>query len=127
MNTKLRYNLSRGKNYMKWKLYNRNIVHYLDPNQATICMYDATLHNNQRLARKIHEGEHKAVCSWVSAKSFRVFDFLNEFDGGVELVYNPRVLPHWFVKGGTDNIDGSRFAVIYTQKNKVYGFGKMDN
>ena len=64
---KIRFNLGRGENYMKWQLKGNNpkaVAHY-DPEKYCLFLMGARLTNKPKTAKKIHKGAHKVVCAWI--------------------------------------------------------------
>jgi len=119
---KIRFNLGRGKNYMKWKVEGPNGAKYYSPDEVQIHMNGCQLKNQRGTAEKINGGASKTVCAWVRCMHVEIFpvDFLRlneEFD--TQLKYNPRVLPHWFT--GTDqNVDGMFVRRVVSFGKKLY-------
>ena len=71
---KVRFNLSRGKNYMKWKvMYNDGSVEFYHPTEVQIIMTGCTLLNNRKSADKIFSGETtKVVCAFIRCENVEV-------------------------------------------------------
>jgi hypothetical protein len=96
---KVRFNLGRGKNYMKWKItYQNGDTQYLDPNDVQLNLYCCQFKNNKSIAQRIYDGGHKVVCAWVLCDDIIINDIYNS-DDGVEVSYNPRVIPNWMSEG----------------------------
>jgi hypothetical protein len=97
---KVRFNLGRGKNYMKWKVeYPNKVVEYLNPTEVQLVMKNCQLRNHKGVANKIFNGANKTVCAWVLCeqieivtKDFKHYDILSR-----KLKYNPRVKPNWLL------------------------------
>jgi hypothetical protein len=102
---KVRFNLGRGANYMKWKVqYPNGVVEYHNPSETQLILNGCQLRNYKGVAKKIFDGGNKTVCAWVLCdeieiitltttnylKLFTQFDLM--FD---RLKYNPRVKPNW--------------------------------
>ena len=62
---KVRFNLGKGKNYMKWKLQFPTHSEYYSPSEYNLAMFGCTLKNSKTTAKKIHDGAHKTVCAWI--------------------------------------------------------------
>jgi hypothetical protein len=117
---KVRFNLSAGKNYMKWKIeYPNKKVEYLDPNAVQLIMKGCTLKNHRKTAQKIHDGAHKTVCAWVLCDSINI-DYLSYIEPkpDTQLKYNPRVSPNWMFKN--DNVDNFSTDEIISLGNKLF-------
>lgn len=115
---KVRFNLARGKNYMKWKVeYPDKNVEYHDVSEVQLVMRNCKLKNYRNVAEKIYNGANKEVCAWVLCEdlSIKKEDFIK--DEGYERVrYNPREIPHWVYKG--EMADGLSFQTLIS-----IGFG----
>lgn len=118
---KLRFNLGKGENFMKWKLtYPDKTSVYLDPNETTIMMMGCELVNRKTTAKRIHAGENKTVCAHIKAEEVSVFDITSKPSKDLaEVAYNPRIKPHWRDEYHND-LDGLKFAALITHGNKVY-------
>jgi hypothetical protein len=119
-NIKVRFNLSRGKNYMKWKIaYPDGNIEYLDPNKVDLLMKKCKLRNSMKTAQKIFDGENKTVCAWILCDDVIISDNLEEsLDENERLRYNPRVKPNWDFRDV--NVDGKQFCVIESRGSKLY-------
>ena len=95
---KVRFNLGRGKNYMKWKVqYTTGEVDYFKPTEVQLIMKGCQLKNHKVVAQKIFDGGEKVVCAWVlcdeieiRTKNFAKIDLICD-----RIKYNPRVRPNW--------------------------------
>lgn len=131
-NIKVRFNLGKGKNYMKWKveypvikmgngkLY-KELPHYYDPNEVTLKLFDCTLKNYKGVAKKIFKGENKTVCAWILCKEIIATDKLSNkiiVNEHSQIKYNPRIEPNWVFDDG--NADGMKFKRIITKGRGVY-------
>jgi len=57
---KIRFNLGRGKNFMKWKIqYPNGEIEYHNPTDVQLLMHDCTLKNRKKTAQKIFDGAKK--------------------------------------------------------------------
>lgn len=115
---KVRFNLGKGQNYMKWKVqYPNGYVNYYHPYDVQLIMTDCILKNSRTTALKILNGEHKTVCAWVLCDSIEIRkdDFIP--DNGEQVKYNPRVLPFWN-RDGVD-MDGSKIREMYSVNSKL--------
>ncbi len=86
---KVRFNLSRGVNYLKWKIeYPDGNVMYYHPTGVQLVMGECTLKNYKKTAEKIHNGANKSVCAWVLCKTLDLkFDnFIT--DNTTQIKYN---------------------------------------
>jgi thymidylate synthase len=121
---KVRFNLSRGKNYMKWKIeYPSGEVEYCSPTDTQLIMKTCQLKNNRKTAEKIFNGEHKSVCAWILCEDIEVmYDKFKQLDvdpSNIQLKYNPRITPNWVLNKMTD-ADGFKFNEIGTVDYKLY-------
>jgi hypothetical protein len=103
---KVRFNLGKGKNYLKWKIQSTTGVEYHYPDDVQLIMHNCILKNNRKVADKIHSGENKDVCAWILCESISILSkdikwqpYL-EIDKttSLKLRYNPRVAPYWTTK-----------------------------
>ena len=120
---KVRFNLGKGDNYMKWKVTDLSVNSsvYLDPKDFTLLMTGAKLHNSKTTAQKIKDGSNKTVCAWIVCEELDLRPPLTCYQVlGEQVRYNPKVLPHWHDESGRD-IDGSVHEVLITFNNKLYG------
>ena len=120
---KVRFNLSRGENYMKWKIeYPDGTKEYLSPTDCQLIMHSVLLKNNKVQAQKIFDGGNKVVCAWVMCESIHVkreypFTAFDDFNPN-RISYNPRVKPYWVLKD--IDVDGGVFETIGSINNKLY-------
>lgn len=118
--SKVRFNLSRGTRYMKWKVETPEGVAYLDPDKHQLLLSNCQLKNNAKTATRIHEGANKTVCSWISCDEVQILEagclsMLNTED---RVHYNPRITPNWVFRG--ENADGLRIPTIVSSGRNVY-------
>ena len=115
---KVRFNLGRGENYMKWKVeYPNGYVNYYRPSDVQLILTNCQLKNSRITALKILNGQHKMVCAWVLCDRI---DLVHENfieDNHQHVKYNPKVLPFWN-KDGID-MDGSKIKEMYTVDYKL--------
>jgi hypothetical protein len=121
---KVRFNLGRGQNYMKWKIqYPSGEVEYVSPTSTQLVMKGCTLKNNKKTAQKIFDGEHKTVCAWILCDSIDVkfdgFDPYDTYSMCVRLKYNPRENPNWIYNDSV-NADNLSFIEIGTVDYKLF-------
>ncbi len=115
---KIRFNLGRGENYLKWKVTSPNgDVNYYEPNNVCLHMENCKLVNQQGTAKKIHDGANKTVCAWIESETVTIFHPLN-IAQGIKVSFNPRVQPNWVCDG--EIVDKGRFDVLYSFENGVY-------
>jgi hypothetical protein len=115
---KVRFNLSRGKNYMKWKVEGPDGVNYYDPSSVNLIMRDCQLKNNKATAKKIHAGAHKTVCAWVRCTEIVVSRTDTIFGYQMQVSYSPRSLPHW-TSSGKDNLDDTTWDLIISNDRRL--------
>lgn len=121
---KIRFNLGRGKNFLKWKIQDPNgKVQYLDPVETQLVMQDCILKNHRKTAEKIHGGQNKTVCAWVLCKKLEIKtgNFIQADLDGERVRYNPRVTPHWTLHG--NNVDGESVETIISVDRGLYVTG----
>ena len=117
---KVRFNLSRGKNYMKWKVvFPDGTIEYLSPDEVSLIMMKCKLSNNAKQAEKIFQGESKTVCAWVLCEEMKITGVpQKDITESSRLRYNPRVKPCWDFK--ESNCDGKEFDCIESRGNRLY-------
>ena len=116
---KVRFNLSRGVNYLKWKVeYPDGNVMYYYPTGVQLIMGDCTLKNYKKVAEKIHNGANKSVCAWVLCKTLELkFDnFIT--DNTTQIKFNPRVQPNWMINGEVS--DGKKLDSIHSIGHSLF-------
>lgn len=116
---KVRFNLGAGKNYMKWKVTDKdgNNVYY-DPNKVQLVMEGCVLKNNKKIAKKIFDGSHKMVCSWISCDNIKIMSEISDIDTTRQVKYNPRIQPNWVLDGII--IDDCEYPLLSTHNKNVY-------
>jgi hypothetical protein len=115
---KVRFNLGRGQNYMKWKVeYPNGWSKYFSPTENQLILRGCQLKNSRTTAMKILRGEHKVVCAWVLCDEIDIIQENFIQDNLQQVKYNPRVLPYWN-KDGVD-MDGSKINEMYTVDYKL--------
>ena len=120
---KVRFNLGRGQNYMKWKVkYTDGSVEYHSPSEVQLLMHDCILKNHKNTAQKIYDGANKTVCAWVLCKSLAIKknDFIKADTIGERVRYNPRVTPHWMLND--ENVDGRALEKLFSVDFGLYTF-----
>ena len=106
---KVRFNLGRGANYMKWKVqYPNGLVEYHNPSETQLILKGCQLRNHKGVAKKIFDGANKTVCAWVLCEDIEIINHtFIQFDKICDrLKYNPRVKPNWLLN---DNIVDNEF------------------
>ena len=117
--SKIRFNLGKGKNYLKWKVERpEKETEYLDPNEVQLVLRNCELKNNQKSAQEIFQGDYKKVCSWVLCESVEIKrnDFSSHSENQIR--YNPRVQPNWLLNG--ENVDGQKFDTIISDGRRLF-------
>ncbi len=111
-NAKVRFNLAKGKTFMKWKVEDDSNVLYLDPNRWSLIMKGCVLHNNIKKAKEIFNGANKDVCAWINVSELEIHpsEFFN-IEMGDPLYYNPKESPYWYNFDG-DNMDFMSLSTI---------------
>ena len=111
---KVRFNLGRGKNYMKWKIQSKSGVEYHSPCDVQLIMKGCQLKNSRKTAEKIFNGMNKDVCAWVLCDSIDIkFDNFEKVWVKDRVRYNPRKFPHW-VNYFDNDVDNCQFDKIIT-------------
>lgn len=123
---KIRFNLGRGENYMKWRIeyksQNKKSVNYINPSDVQLIMKDCVLKNNKSTATKIYSGDNKSVCAWILCDEIQIRYIGTETiksNNPNNLNYNPRINPFW-VLGKETNVDNHQFKEIITEGKKLY-------
>lgn len=117
-NYKVRFNLGRGANYLKWKVTSPNgKVNYYEPNDVCLHMENCKLVNQKGTAQKIFDGANKTVCAWIECEALTIFEPL-VIAKGTKISYNPRIQPNWVCDG--EIVDKGRYDVLYSFENGVY-------
>ena len=115
---KVRFNLGRGKNYLKWKIeYPNSEPQYLDPNEVKLVMEGCLLKNYKKVSQRIFDGSNKTVCSWVICDNV-IVKIPEPHLGGKSVSYNPRIKPHW-VYDGVD-ADNFTFETLVSDGRELY-------
>lgn len=119
---KIRFNLGRGCNFMKWKVENTvtGEIQYIDPAYTTLQMTNATLLNRKAAAEHIHGGANKYPCAWILAEKVEILPRYGKYHNGnlTQIKYNPRENPFWSLAGL--NIDGQYYSEIITINKSVF-------
>ena len=119
---KVRFNLGRGKNFMKWKVqYPDGKIEYHLPSEVQLLMHECILKNQKKTAQKIFDGGEKVVCAWVLCKELTIAwssNFVQADITGERVSYNPRVTPHWMLNG--ENADGLPVDTLVTVDYGIY-------
>lgn len=128
---KVRYNLSRGKNYMKWKVDDNGVVKYYSPDEVQLVMNICTLKNNRKTAEKIFCGANKEVCAWIECEYIKVIKSKRKYYKKMynlsEISYNPKTAPYWYDTIFSNSIDGFQFTTIITLTNTTYVLNRVDS
>ena len=127
---KVRFNLGRGKNYLKWKIESKSGVEYHYPADVQLILHNCILKNNRKTAEKIFNGMNKDVCAWVLCESITIKhkDNVNSYHDFEKvwvkdkLSYNPRKQPYWVYNGF--EADNEKFEKIVSVDYGLYGLKK---
>jgi hypothetical protein len=120
---KVRFNLGRGKNYMKWKIESESGVEYHYPAEVQLIMKGCQLKNNRKTAEKIFNGMNKDVCAWVICDSITIkHENFNKVWVKDKITYNPRKAPYWVFNGF--EADNDMFDEIVSIDYGLYGIKK---
>ena len=116
---KVRFNLGRGKNYLKWKVtHPDNSVIYYSPDEVQLVMTECTFKNHKSTAQKIYDGGNKTVCAWVLCKDIKIYTGKPITDETKKVRYNPRVQPNWLYDGKV--MDNATSIQLHTIDRGVY-------
>lgn len=117
---KIRFNLGRGKNYMKWKIDSPDgTTQYYDPKEVQLVMYNCTLKNNRKVAERILDGEiTKVVCAYILCERVEILAEKILEESNINVRYNPKVLPYWNVLG--KDMDGEIYGMIFSVGDKLF-------
>lgn len=111
---KIRFNLGRGENYLKWQVtYPDGDIIYYKPAEVQLVMTECVFKNHKKTAQKIYDGQNKSVCAWILCKEIEIktIDFIK--DETNKVTYNPRVQPNWMYDGEVfDNITSPQLHTI---------------
>ena len=110
---KVRFNLGRGANFMKWKVqYPNREVQYYAPSEVQLVMKGCQLRNHKGVAKKIFDGGNKTVCAWVLCDDIEISTrkFLQLDTYCQRIKYNPRVQPNWLLNG--EVVDNQKYEQI---------------
>lgn len=127
---KVRFNLGRGENYMKWKVVDpKGVTSYYFPTGVQLRMTGCVLKNNKAAAKRIFRGEsNKVVCAWVLCDKLEIItdDFIQPDETlSPRLKFNPRVAPNWQLELTSKlkqdlNVDDEYFNTITTVDYRLY-------
>jgi hypothetical protein len=114
----VRFNLGKGKNFMKWKVsYPSGTARYYEPSEVLIIMNGCKLVNHKGTAKKIFDGANKTVCAWVECEEIKVIDKVVTQSDARQVCYNPRVTPHWVLDN--EVVDKGEFEELFTVGKSV--------
>lgn len=126
---KVRFNLSKGKNYMKWKVQHPDYgIQYYDPEKVQLYMKGCLLKNNLKTAISIYKGAHKSVCAWILCDELIVFPVhkkIHFIDSkkALRVRYNPRINPYWTIR--SKNVDGLHIDALHTYDWNLFKTPKL--
>lgn len=115
---KVRFNLGKGKNYMKWKIEADGRSEYYSPDEYNLFMYGCQLKNQRATANKIHQGANKSVCAWILCDNIFLGQNVELPEANTRLTYNPRVRPNWMA--GEAVADNANFDSIWSDGRKLF-------
>ena len=116
---KVRFNLGKGKNYMKWKVEFPTHSEYYSPDDTTLALFGCQLKNHKKTAEKINQGANKSVCAWILCDNVFLTQNIEQPKDGVQLKYNPRTQPNWLA--GAAVVDNEYFDHIWSDGRKLFG------
>lgn len=121
---RVRFHLANGKHHGMWQVRRPDGTKtYHDPATKMLVMHGCYLRNSRRTAERIHAGARKSVCAWVLCRMVQTeavppSDSPAEF-APMQVRFNPRVLPHWHDRHGTD-LDGTEFRGIVSWNRDLF-------
>lgn len=115
---KVRFNLGKGKNFMKWKVEADGTSEYYSPDEYTLYMYGCQLKNQRSTAEKIHQGANKSVCAWILCDTILLGQNVTLPEANTRITYNPRVRPNWMA--GDVLADNATFDSIWSDGRKLF-------
>lgn len=117
---KVRFNLSAGKNYKKWKIqFPDQKPEYYSPDEVQLVLGKCTVKNYKKIAQKIFEGADKEVCAWILCEEVKINPpGTIKVDAFTQLKYNPRVTPYWMWED--EVADDWSFNRIVSDGNKLF-------
>ena len=115
---KVRFNLGKGENYMKWKIEADGRSEYYSPDEYNLFMYGCQLKNQRATANKIHQGANKSVCAWILCDNIFLGQNVELPEANTRLTYNPRVRPNWMA--GEVVADNANFDSIWSDGRKLF-------
>lgn len=120
---KVRFNLSRGKNFMKWKVETPGgKPEYYSPDAVQLRLTKCTLKNHKKTAEKIYQGANKTVCAWVLCDAISIEPAKTIDTSSLEQIkYNPRIQPNWMWRDAI--ADGRQVNEMVSEGNKLFNFG----
>ena len=117
---KVRFNLGRGKNFMKWKVSCGSAYEIFDPEEGSLILRGCKLINKRTQANRIFNGHNKFVVAWIECEHCEYIEGKpsgeNKRDS-TEVRYNPKINPYWSIYGV--DVDDMEIDRIYTIGNKV--------
>lgn len=121
---KVRFHLSKGKNFMKWQVTSPSgNVEYFDPIETQLSLKGCVLKNHKKVAETIFKGANKTVCAWVLCEEIYIngiapFIQADNKDQSNRLRYNPRVKPNWMYGGVV--VDNCKFDELVSVDRGLY-------
>ena len=108
-----RRSLQPGPTYLKVEVCENGVKSWHDPETTQFRMTGCELINNRKAAQGIYEGKtNKLVCAWVRFQSIEILE--TPVEVGIQVRFNPRVIPHWTLNWDTHCIDGMAFPELIT-------------
>jgi len=104
---KVRFNLGKGKNYMKWKIEADGGSEYYSPDEYNLFMYGCQLKNQRATA-----------CAWILCDNIFLGQNVELPEANTRLTYNPRVRPNWMA--GDVLADNATFDSIWSDGRKLF-------
>jgi hypothetical protein len=134
---RVRFHLAAGKHHRMWQVRHPDgSKTYHDPATTTIFMEGCYLRNSRRMAERIHAGANKSVCAWVLCREVTIRNreglcchldmrspppyWQPTAEEPGEVRFNPRIMPHWHDRNGTD-LDGTRFLCVMSYGRELFG------
>ena len=121
--TRVRFNLAKGDNYLKWQVKQNGEVSYYDPATTSLRLIGCELKNHRNTAEKIFGGEDKSVCAWVNCERIEIIPQEASASEWVRVSFNPKVQPFWTIDG--KNVDGFKIEELISNNRALYASPKI--
>jgi hypothetical protein len=126
----VRFHLANGPHYKHWQVKDKTSggVSYYDPTEVCLLLTNCRLVNQAGTALRVFQNQVRDVCGWIECNEVSIVH-TNTFEPNityhlVELVYDPKIHPHWFAPlvGKHNCQDGIEFQRIITKGRRVFTY-----